>query len=128
MCPSHLAESQTFSNRLAKRGMEQQGARLCSSKEARTGLGAARAIGGNGFKQKEGRFRLDVRGKLFTCRVARVWHSCPERSWMLPSLEVPKARLVGARAARAGGGNLPVAGGRGRAGWFEGPFQPKLFL
>ena len=36
----------------------------------------------NGFKLKEGRFRLDVKGKLFTKRVVRCWNSCPERLWM----------------------------------------------
>ena len=52
---------------------------------------------GNGFKLKEGRFRLDVRGKFFTRRVVRCWNSCPERLWMPhPSLEVFKARLDGA--------------------------------
>ena len=46
---------------------------------------------------KEGRFRLDVRGKFFTERVVRCWNSCPERLWMpRPSLEVFKARLDGA--------------------------------
>ena len=52
---------------------------------------------GNGLKLKEGRLRLDVRGKLLTERVVRCWNSCPERLWMLhPSLEVLKARLDGA--------------------------------
>ena len=52
---------------------------------------------GNGFKLKEGRFRLDIRGKFFTERVVRCWNSCPERLWMpRPSLEVFKARLDGA--------------------------------
>jgi len=35
----------------------------------------------NGFKFKEGRFRLDVRKKLLTVRVVRRWHSCPEKLW-----------------------------------------------
>ena len=52
---------------------------------------------GNGFKLKEGRFRLDVRGKFFTVRMVRCWNSCTERLWMpRPSLEVFKARLDGA--------------------------------
>ena len=49
------------------------------------------------MKLKEGRFRLDIRGKFFTKRVVRCWNSCPERLWMPhPSLEVFKARLDGA--------------------------------
>ena len=52
---------------------------------------------GNGLKLKEGRFRLDIRGKFFTLRVVRCWNSCPERLWMpSPSPEVFKARLDGA--------------------------------
>ena len=52
---------------------------------------------GNGLKLKEGRLRLDVRGKLLTERVGRCWNSCPERLWMpRPSVEVLKARLDGA--------------------------------
>jgi len=51
----------------------------------------------NGSKLKEGRFRLDVRGKFFTMGVVRCWNSCPERLWMpRPSVGVFKARLDGA--------------------------------
>jgi len=52
---------------------------------------------GNGLKLKEGRCRLDVRGKFFAETVVGCWNSCPERLWMpRPSLEVFKARLDGA--------------------------------
>ena len=52
---------------------------------------------GNGFKLKEGSFKLDVRGKFFPMRVVRCYNSCPERLWLpRPSLEVFKARLDGA--------------------------------
>ena len=58
---------------------------------------------GNGLKLKEGRFRLDIRRKLFTEWVVWCWNSCPERLWMPhPSLEVFKARLDGPWAAWAG--------------------------
>ena len=55
---------------------------------------------GNGLKLREGRLRLDVRGKFFTERVVRCRNSCPERLWMPhPPLEVFKARLMGPWAA-----------------------------
>ena len=46
---------------------------------------------------REGRFRLEVRGKFFTERVVRCWNSCPERLWMpRPSLEVFNNSVDGA--------------------------------
>ncbi|KFZ57490.1 hypothetical protein N338_08270, partial [Podiceps cristatus] len=50
----------------------------------------------DGFKLKQGRFRLDIRKKFFTMRVGKPWQGVPREVVEGPSLETFQPRLDGA--------------------------------
>jgi len=70
----------------------------------------------NGFKLKEGRFRLDVSRQFLTQRAVRLWHSCPEQLWMPHPQWYSRPDWMGTGAARSGGGQ-PSPGQGGGTGW-----------
>ncbi|KFQ71339.1 hypothetical protein N335_13245, partial [Phaethon lepturus] len=51
---------------------------------------------GDGFKLKEGRFRLDRKKKFLTMMVVKHWHRLPREVGDAPSLETFKVRMDGA--------------------------------
>jgi len=50
---------------------------------------------GNGFRLKEGRFRLHISKKFFTMRAVRYWNRLPREIVAAPSLEVLRPVWMG---------------------------------
>jgi len=79
---------------------------------------------GNGFKLKEGRFRLDIRQKFSTMRVVKPWTILPRGVGDAPSLGTSQARLDGALSNPIWlqMSLVPAGGGVGEMA-SKGPFQ-----
>ena len=82
---------------------------------------------GDGFKLRQGRFKLDIRRKFFTQRVVTHWNRLSKEVVDAPSLEAFKARLDVALGSLVWWlAMLHIAGGLKLDGHC-GPFQPRPF-
>ena len=82
---------------------------------------------GNGFKLRQGRFRLDIRRTFFTQRVVTHWNRLSREAVDAPSLEAFKARLDVALGSLVWWFvSLPMAWAL-KLDDLWGSFQPRLF-
>ena len=89
-------------------------------------VGSDRTIG-NGFKLRQGRFRLDIRRRFFTQRVMTHWNRLLKEVMDAPSLEAFKARLDVALGSLVWWlATLHIAGEL-KLDDHCGPFQPRPF-
>ena len=81
---------------------------------------------GDGFKLRQGRFRLDIRKRFFTQRVVTHRNRLPKEAVDAPSLQAFKARLDVALGSLVGWlATLHISGGLKLD--YCGPFQPRPF-
>jgi len=82
---------------------------------------------GNGFKLRQGRFRLAIRRKFFTQKVMTHWNRLPKEVVDVPSPETFKARLDVALGSLVWGLVTPHIAGGLKLDDHCGPFQPRPF-